>query len=244
VSGILPSARGNYATVKEEIMSAESYVKLRKLTAQDGEPIEKILQRAAGELRGLGEKASIQLRLVGSGSTGTQIYSMRLTPTGAHLHADAVTNPTLVVIATTEVFHRMAEGSYSPLQAYLDGKMKLQGNVELGRRVIQHLAGSGTQVAVCPLLINESWKLDGPGYGSLTVSGELFTPGGTVDIVYDWGGGLYRRIVTADSNGNFTVTEHNLYCGDIPGHPGIGVIVTATDLSSGQYATQSYATPC
>jgi putative sterol carrier protein len=230
--------------VRRKSMSAESYVKLRRLSSQEGEPIEKILQRATDELRGLREKASIQLRLVGSGSTGAQIYSIRLTPTGAHLHADTVTNPTLVVIATTEAFYRMVEGSYSPLQAYLDGKMKLQGNVELGRRVIQHLAGSGTQVAVCPVLINESWKLDGPGYGSLTVSGEFFTPGGTVDIVYDWGGGLYRRIITADANGNFTVTEPNLYCGDIPGRPGVGVVVTATDLSSGQYNTQSYGTPC
>ena len=226
-------------------MGAESYIKIRKLTAQEGEPIEDILQRGADELGGLGEKATVELRLIGgTGPNAKRIYSMQLTPAGTFLHTESFTNPTLVVITTPEAFHDIAEGSYSPLQAYLDGKLKLQGNAELGRRIIQHLRGSGTLAAVCPFLTDESWRLDRLGVGSLTVSGRLFTPGGTVDIVYDWGGGLYRRITTADSGGSFTVTEGGLSCGDIPGHPGVGVIVTAHDLSSGQHTTQNYSTPC
>ncbi len=224
-------------------MGAESYIKIRKLTAQDGEPIEDILQRGADELRGLGEKATVELRLIGgAGPNAKSIYSMQLTPAGTFLHTESFTNPTLVVITTPEAFHDIAEGSYSPLQAYLDGKLKLQGNAGLGRQIIQHLAGSGTQAAVCPFLTDESWRLDSLGRGSLTVSGQFFTPGGTVDIHYDWGGGLYRKITTADSHGSFTVTEGSLPCGDI--RPGVGVIVTAFDLSSGQYTTQNYSTPC
>jgi hypothetical protein len=80
--------------------------------------------------------------------------------------------------------------------------------------------------------------------GSLTLSGDFFTPNGVVDIVYDWGGGLYQQVRTASSSGQFTVIQGGIPWGDIPGHPGVGVIVTATDTVSGQYTTKSYSTPC
>ena len=226
-------------------MSNESYIKLRKLTAGEGEPIEAIVERGVGYLHGLKEKATLQLRVSAvAGTKDSSTHSILLTSSGASLRPVAGTKPTLVVIITSEAFYRVAEGSYSPVQAYLDGQIRLLGNVALGKRIITHLAGSGTTAGVCPVLFNESWRIDYPGYGSLTLSGEFFTHNGTVEIVYDWGGGLYQRIVTADSTGSFTVTEGNLPCGDIPGHPGVGVIVTATDLATGQYSTQSYSTPC
>lgn len=228
-------------------MSNESFIKLRKLTTRDDEPIEAILERGVSYLQGLKEKATLQLRISGVGDKrGSSTHFILLTPSGSSLQTGAVadTKPTLVAIINSEAFYRVAEGSYSPVQAYLDGKLKLLGNVNVGKRLITHLAGSGTTAGVCPILTNESWKIDGPGFGSLTFTGEFFTHNGTVEIVYDWGGGFYQRIVTADSNGTFTITEGNLFCGDIPGHPGVGVIVTATDLATGQSTTQSYSTPC
>ena len=80
--------------------------------------------------------------------------------------------------------------------------------------------------------------------GTLTLSGEFFTPNGVANVVYDYGSGQYQRLPVADASGNFTISEPSIFCGDIPGHPGVGVIVTAFDLSSGQSTTQSYATPC
>jgi hypothetical protein len=62
--------------------------------------------------------------------------------------------------------------------------------------------------------------------------------------VYDYGSGDYERILNADTSGQFTVTEPFIFCGDIPGMPGVGVIVTATDIGSGLETTGRYATPC
>jgi hypothetical protein len=113
-----------------------------------------------------------------------------LTPSGARLEAQDFTKPTLAIIIPYDSFARIVNGSYSPLQAYLDGNLKPIGNVELGKKIINHLGGSGTQTGVCPTLYNESWHLDGPGYGHITFSGESFTDSGTVQIVYNWGGGF------------------------------------------------------
>lgn len=85
------------------------------------------------------------------------------------------------------------------------------------------------------------------GGGSLTVHGTFFTPGGTVDIGYDFGGGFFDSFlikVKADEAGGFDVTQDSIPCGEIIGKPGIGVIVTALDVSTGLLTKQYFSTPC
>jgi hypothetical protein len=76
------------------------------------------------------------------------------------------------------------------VDAYLSDAMTLLGNVDLGRKIILHLAGSGTQSALALLArssssLTRAGRLNGVGGGSLTLSGEFFTRGGIVDIHYD-----------------------------------------------------------
>ena len=238
-------------TIQEKPPTTERYVKLRKLTAKDGEPVEDILHRAADQLRGLREKATIQLRLIRVGESARCVHSIQLTSEGAFLQTESVTKPTLVVITTSESLRRIAEGSYSPVQAYLDGKMHLHGDVDLAKRVILHLGDvegpTLPQVSVCPTLLEDRWQPDGNGFtGSLTFSGLGFTHGGAVHITYDLGGASYpSRNVTASENGGFfQVTAPQMPCGDIPGKKGIGVTVTATDHASGQSTHGDYSLPC
>jgi len=226
-------------------MASESLIKLRNLTTKEGEPLEQIIQRGVEQMVGLKENATLQLRITGGPDPkGNTNYSIALTQSGAFLQPTPQIKPTLVVIVPHDSFMSIVDGSYSPLQAYLDGKLKPIGDVDLGKRIIIHLGGSGTQAAVCPMLFNESWTIDSPGQGHISFSGEFFTPSGFVQIVYDWGAGFYHQIARADATGIFTTTQGALHCGDIPGQPGVGVIVTATDIATGKYITQKYGTPC
>jgi len=225
-------------------MAADQYIKLRNLTTKQNEPVKDIIQRGIQEVQGLAEKAIIQFHVTRTPSAKAETYSVALTPSGAALRPDNSTKPTLVVMLAYDTFYKIANGSYSPLQAFLDQDLRIVGNADIGKKIIAKLAGSGTQAAVCPTLYNESWHLDGPGYGHVTFSGEFFTDSGTVEIVYDWGGGFYQQIVRASATGTFTTTQNDLFCGDIPGMPGVGVIVTATDLATGKSTTAKYATPC
>jgi hypothetical protein len=233
-----------------EPLNPETYVKLRKLTTKDGEPIEDILHQALKQMGGLAEKATIQLRLIRvDEATSKCVHTIQLTPSGCFLQSEGFAKPTLTVITTAKTFRHMADGTYSPVQAYLDGKLHLQGDVGLGKKVILHLADSGTNVNVCPLLDAESWRPDGNGItGTLTFSGFNFTPSGLAVIHYDLGGASYPlTFIVADERGRFTVTATGMYCGDIPGKPGVGVIVSALDQASGQHlitGDQSYSTPC
>jgi hypothetical protein len=229
-------------------MSVETQVEPREATGQESEPIEAIIKRMLPHLGGLGKKATVELRLIPAGGSGAaSVHSVILSPAGAFLHPHRVKKPTLVAISTPEAFSRMAEGSYSLVQAYLDGELKVHGNVDLGKEIVRNLPGpANTPPLVCPTLYNENYKLEEPGFpvGSLTFSGEFFTPFGEVEIVYDYGSGFYQQIVMANSSGTFTTTEIGIYCGPIPGRGNVGVVVTATDLATGKYTTQGYVTPC
>ena len=240
----------NNPNQSEEAINTESFVKLRKLTTKDGEPIEDILHRAAEQMGGLAEKATIQLRLIRVDETTTKhVYSIQLTSSGALLEMESLIKPTLVVITTAKAFRQIAEGSYSPVQAYLDGRLHLQGDVDLGKRVILHLAGSGTDVNVCPLLDAQSWQPNGNGGGTLKFSGFNFTPGGRVFIQFDPPGGAVNppsqypplRIV-ADARGRFTVQTTEIECKN-----GGVVTVSALDISTGQNLISgdvNYPIPC
>jgi SCP-2 sterol transfer family len=238
-------------------MANDPSAKLRNLAARHDEPIEDIVRRVAHELGTLGERAIIELRLLDRENPDSVTgFTVQLSHAGASLLAMSVQNPTLQAITTVETFREMVGGSYSPFSAHLDGKLTVQGNVELGLKVFGHFAGPGvqtptphtptepagpSQATLCPTLVNESYNAAVDG-GSLTVSGEFFTAGGTVVINYNWFGSQYQQIVVADASGRFTVTEVGIPCGN--NSAGVGVIVTATDLSSGLNTTQEYSTPC
>jgi hypothetical protein len=126
-----------------------------------------------------------------------------------------------------------------------DGNLKVHGNVALGKQMVRRLSEPGPDdTTVNPILYDPSYNPAGPDGGSLTLSGCGLTPGGTVVLNYNLGSETYQSPVTANSSGEFTFTQPGVFCGPLTTNPNIGVIVTATDLSSGKSTTQRYATPC
>jgi hypothetical protein len=219
----------------------ESLFKLRTLTERDDEPIEDIIRRGLDYLGRVEAKATLELRLLDAENPeSVNRYSVRLSPEGASLDVPGPKRPQMVAITTVTDFRDMAKGSYSPLQAYLDGRLRIEGNVDLGRIISQQFGGLGTLDQVCPILVSGTYNVD---VQSLTLVGDFFTPGGTVVLDYDLGGDTYQNIVVADSRGSFTVSEGGISCGPIPGSL-YGAIVTAFDQSSGKSTTKGFATPC
>jgi hypothetical protein len=118
------------------------------VTKTDNDNVDDILTRALEQLNGIQAKATIQLRVLPVGNAHKKtVHTIAVTPRGAFLHKEGQgkknTAPTLVVITTSEAFQSMADGSYSPVQAYHDGKMELLGKADLARQIIDHLSKSG-----------------------------------------------------------------------------------------------------
>jgi SCP-2 sterol transfer family len=127
-------------------MANDPSAKLRNLVATHDEPIEGIVRRVVRELGGLRERAIIELRLLGGENPNSVTkFTVVLSHAGASLLPHNVQNPTLLAITTVETFREMVNGSYSPFSAHMDGKLTVQGNVELGLKVFGHFAAPGVQ---------------------------------------------------------------------------------------------------
>lgn len=223
-------------------MSAHELRKFRPFMADADASVEAIVRAAVGALNGLEGKAAIELRVIGA-EGGRLVHTARLTPAGLFLDKGVV-KPTLIIIATEDALRRLADGSYAPDAATRDGKLRIQGNAGLARQILLKLSPvEKSSPLFCPDLWSDTWELTEPGIGSLTLTGVWFTPGGDVELVYDWGGGFYQQVTVANAEGSFTVTQPNIYCGNISG-TNYGVAVTATDIATGVYTTKDYPTPC
>jgi hypothetical protein len=150
-------------------MVAEVYATLRDLTIDASEPIERIVIRAAQHLANLRDTGTLHLRLIhprGEPAQRTN-FSIALSSDGAVLLEEVGTGRkgldrlSLSVLTTTDSFRRIVEGTYSPVQAYLDGRLHLHGNVDLGKSIVLHLLRAGGPLAFCPLTIDQDWQAVG-----------------------------------------------------------------------------------
>lgn len=235
--------------LKPESLSGRRLLRFTGLSTQLRESPESILTRVALSLTGLQAKAVIAVRL--HDADGVQkrlVYALQVTPAGTAFRPELRLAPTLTVLCRLDTFHALIAGTVSPVEAYLDGRLHLQGDVALAKRIALQLPHDGEIVNVCPMLDGEQWVSEHNGYGALTLSGFNFTPFGQADVIYDWGGGQYRESPFADAQGRFRVVQDNIPCGPIPGRPdGAGVVVSAFDLTTGQALITGpvpYSTPC
>lgn len=146
-------------------MISKSYVMFKRFTANAGESVEDILKRGVAQLCDIHERAVIEIRVHNGVARESIVYSVHLTGSDALLHTERARRPSLVVIVGADTLRRIAEGLYSPVQAYLDGKMKLGGDIALGKRLVLHLDHSGSQVDACP--IPSSYLVPWNGYPTI-----------------------------------------------------------------------------
>jgi putative sterol carrier protein len=99
--------------------------------------LNEIIHHGLARLHGLHETATVQLLI--SEQQRVHSYLVALTLSGAFLEDEPLTEPTLRATIGFDSFLRIADGSYSPLQAYLDGQLELKGDLELAERIAAKL---------------------------------------------------------------------------------------------------------
>jgi len=114
------------------------YFTLRKLRAPLEKDLEMTFQRMAELLKKSEEKARIQFRI----TDGEQesYWGLELGPTACRVHTKKAERPDFELITDAETWWQIAEGLLAPLRAFTQGKMRLRGDLELGKRILQRLA--------------------------------------------------------------------------------------------------------
>lgn len=103
---------------------------------------EGVVERLAGELRDAGEHGVLRLSFGDEqDDTPRQVWAVSLDDAVARRIEDGQERGTVGLYTAPATFARMADGSYSPVRAFLDGKIRVVGDIDLGKRLLRHLAG-------------------------------------------------------------------------------------------------------
>ncbi len=121
------------------------YMRLRSLIESPEDALGGAFTRIASELPG--DSGSVQFRVVGDGDDDEPRFWSA--SAGAAARAAATEEPALEIVAKAETYRRMVDGSYSPLEAFLDGRMRVRGDIELGKQLLKRLGQPGGITDVC-----------------------------------------------------------------------------------------------
>jgi Putative sterol carrier protein len=121
-----------------------SYFTLRSLMGPTEKDLGTTFQRMAELLEGSDEPARVQFRILNGEKQ--LCWCLELGPKACHVRAKSIDHPDFEMITNAETWWQIAEGSLSPLRAFTQGKMRVRGNIELGKRILKRLALSeGTE---------------------------------------------------------------------------------------------------
>lgn len=113
---------------------------VRDVPRGSADEIEKALERVSKALSKSGERGLVQVRVLGE--QGPFHAHLKLTPKQSVLYMEAAEKPNLEIITRAETAWNILDGSLSPLEAVLSGKMRFRGDAALGSRLLRQIAVS------------------------------------------------------------------------------------------------------
>jgi len=126
------------------------YAKVRLLSGQPEPEIEGTLRKLAERLSKSGEKGSLGVRLVGDHEREVWFVDFRKPEPRVERVADPAGNYRepidFEVITRPDTWRGIASALLSPIEAFLRGELRLRGDAELAKKVVQKLATSKTDL--------------------------------------------------------------------------------------------------
>jgi len=134
-------------TVLAEVRK-DSLPKFRNLTERRKNDLVHTFQRMAESLGETEERGWVQFRI--RSGEAWRYWGLELGPEGCKAHTKRMTSPDFEVVIPAGTWWQIAEGSISPLEALGQGKMRIRGDVGLGKLILNRLASQeGSQVDMC-----------------------------------------------------------------------------------------------
>ncbi len=76
-------------------------------------------------------------------------FSVRVADGKSTVTSDATPDPHLRIFMSEETWNEIASGSLAPADAFLGGRMRVQGDTSVGVRMLKHLAGAPGRIGIC-----------------------------------------------------------------------------------------------
>ena len=99
---------------------------------------------AASHLRG-----TLQVWLVPDKHTQASCFRVNFAARKSTLSTTAVKKPSVELVMKPEVWAQIAAGRLAPIDAFMDGLMRIRGDVTLAQKMMKHSAGSPGRTHFC-----------------------------------------------------------------------------------------------
>lgn len=130
----------------ERKRGTKQYATLRPLTKAGVTDLGKGFQRMLGSLKKSEDRGRIQFRIV---DRKPEHWVLDLYPGRSTVRRAEVRDPDFELVTRKETWDAIASGTLSPAEAFLHGKMRIRGDVQLGKRVFERLAAPGGDFEIC-----------------------------------------------------------------------------------------------
>jgi putative sterol carrier protein len=124
----------------------QRFATFRPLTQRLRSEIGETLRGMSASLRQTRERGRIHFRILDA--TGRTDWTLELGKASKVVER-AVGKPKLEVVTRADTWHLIAAGELSPLEAFITGKLRLRGDVEMAKRIVRHLAISEGEIDIC-----------------------------------------------------------------------------------------------
>jgi putative sterol carrier protein len=122
------------------------YAKLRPLIETQSQDLDSTLQRLASLLEKSGKTASLQLTVHGAGQIERR--TLNLSRRECSLSKKPAATPDVEIVTSDSVWAAIAGGQISPLEAFVEGRLRVLGDAELATHLLA-VAGDGGDSAMC-----------------------------------------------------------------------------------------------
>jgi putative sterol carrier protein len=115
-----------------------TYARIRPIIDQRRENRDQAFLRLAELLRGTGKVATLRCTILSD--TAREHWTLDLHGDECRLLKDVRTAPNLELICKEATFWEIADGKLSPIEAFLQGRLRILGDTKLATHLLRHLA--------------------------------------------------------------------------------------------------------
>jgi putative sterol carrier protein len=135
------------SNAKPNLEAGSRFARFSDLTRPGDPDVYASFDRMAKQLEGSGIKGKVQFSIL-DGDNWKQM-GIQLESSGAKVQKEPLKKPDLEILTRKETWEQIASGALSPVDAFVNGKMRVRGNYKLGPRIIKHLAVTPGRIDIC-----------------------------------------------------------------------------------------------
>lgn len=125
----------------------ERYATLRPLAGRKKGDLEEMFRCIAERLGASGERGCVRFRIL-DGERHAQ-WHLDLEGETSRVHQEPVERPDLEIVTCQDTWRKIAEGKLSPLVAFAKRKLRVRGDENLGKRLLERLSAGDGKTEIC-----------------------------------------------------------------------------------------------